>query len=481
MSLTTLDEAVAVDPRLAPLALWWGQELSEEELALADVIDVPDGSLLGAVGVLPAPMALELLEGIDPSGLAPHALLDYVKAVARIDARTAALRAGALVALAGARASAQLVDEIHVEHELAVATRSSKGSAGRAIERARVLTTTFPLFLEALQAGQISEAHCSVLVEKTRTCRDADALAAVQRVTLPKAKRMTPGEFGHAVAKAVAEHDPDEPARHKAAREQRSVWTRELEDGMSYLGMVHDTTTIAAIKATLDTDARALRTERGGTAALLAGEEDVAMLACRADALAARILGTTGESGAIDWTPTPANVQVQLVIDLQTLRGEADRHCLLDGQPVPAQIGRDLAAYATAFRRLVTDPVDGHLLHYGRTTYLPAPLRTYTTARDGGCRAPGCTVRDPRRLQMDHAIPFPDGPSDPGNTGCLCVGHHQVKTDGRISIQNGTTDGSADWITAWGQRIHIPARPFLHDPADHPDPDPPPELDEPPF
>jgi hypothetical protein len=273
--------------------------------------------------------------------------------------------------------------------------------------------------------------------------------------------------------------------------------------------MVHDTSTITAIKATLDADAAALRAQRRTPAdevrdAAVAAGEDAARAvwsttdphvldsafddatgtligACRADALAARILGTTRETGDIDWAPTPAAVQVQLVIDLQTLRGEADRHCLLDGQPVPAKIGRDLAGYATAFRRMVTDPVDGHLLDYGDQTYLPAPLRTYVLARDGGCRAPGCTSRDPRKLQMDHAIPFPDGPSDTANTGGACLADHQLKTGGHARIENSASDGSCDWVTAWGQRIHIPARPFLHDPADHPDPDPPPELDDPPF
>ena len=187
------------------------------------------------------------------------------------------------------------------------------------------------------------------------------------------------------------------------------------------------------------------------------------------------------KTGDIDWAPKPGNVQVQLVIDLQTLRGEADRHCLLDGQPVPAQIGRELAGYANAFRRMVTDPVDGHLLDYGTLTYLPAPLRTYVLARDGGCRAPGCTSRDPRRMQMDHAIPFPEGASDPANTGGICISDHQNKTAGFASIENNKPDGSCDWVTAWGQRVRIPARPFLHDPADIPDPDPPPPVEEPPF
>jgi hypothetical protein len=448
----------------------------------SEPLPLTDEDLLEHLTLSPCAADLLLLESIDPMGLTSKAaVLDYLKAAERVDAYAASLKARARVALAGVEASAELVREVHVEHELAVATRSSRYAAGTAIERARVLTTTFPLFLEALEAGQVGEAHCRVLVEGTRTCTDPDALAAVQRVTLPKAKRMTPGEFRAAVATAVADHDPDATARHKAARDTRSVWTRELEDGMSYLGMVHDTPTISAIKATLDADAAALRAERGGAAALLAGGEDAATGACRADALAARILGITAETGAIDWTPTPADVQVQLVIDLDTLRGEADRHCLLDGQRVPAQIGRDLAGYAQAFRRMVTDPMTGHLLDYGRVTYLPAPLRTYVMARDGGCRAPGCTVRDPRRLQMDHAVAFPEGPSDRANSGCACIADHQVKTAGHTRIESSRADGSCDWITAWGQRIHIRARPFLHDPADDPPPEPPPPDDIPPF
>jgi hypothetical protein len=480
MTSTTLP--ALADARLAPLASLGREELTEQEWLLAEVESVSEIEVLESMGSLPPAAALLMLEAIDPAGLDdPHAVLDYLRAAERIDAATAALKARARVALAGVEASADVLCEIHVEKELAVATRSSQYAAGMAIERARVLTATFPSFLAALEAGEISESHCRVLVESTRTCTDPDALAAVERVTLPKARRMTPGEFRAAVATAIADYDPDAAGRYRRAREQRSVWTRELEDGMSYLGMVHDTATITAIKATLDTDATALRGERGGAVALLAGEEDAAMGACRADALAARVLGTTSETGDIDWTTKPSDVQVQLVIDLQTLRGEADRHCLLDGQPVPAQVGRDLAGYARAFRRMVTDPVDGHLLDYGDQTYLPAPLRTFVLARDGGCRAPGCTSRDPRRIQMDHAIPFPEGHSDTSNTGGACLADHQNKTAGHARIENSAADGSCDWVTAWGQRVHIPARPFLHDPADHPDPDPPPELDPPPF
>jgi hypothetical protein len=456
-------------------------DLTEDELALCDVLEVPDEEMLAGVATLPASMALGVLEGIDLGSVEdPLLVLEFLRAAERIDALTAALKARARVALAGAEPSGDLQRERHVEHELAVATTSSRQVAGSSIERARTLTTTFPAFLDALEEGHITEAHCRILVEGTRCVVDPDALATIGRVLLPKARHMAPGRFKREVAKAVADHDPDATARHERARDQRSVWTRELEDGMSFLGLVHDTPTIAAMKATLDADAAALTAERGGRTALLAGEEDASAGACRADALAARVLGTLDETGAIDWTPKPADVQVQLVIDLATLRGEVDRHCLLDGQPVPAQIGRDLAGYATAFRRMVTDPVTGHLLDYGRATYLPAPLRTYVMARDGGCRAPGCHSATPSSTEMDHATPFPEGPSGTANTGGLCLPTHQLKTSGHLRIENSATDGSCDWVTAWGQRVHIPPRPFLHDPADHPPEPPPPEPVEPP-
>ena len=160
-------------------------------------------------------------------------MLDYLRAAERIDAATAALKARARVALAGATASEQVLDELHVEAELATATRSSRYVAGMSIERARVLTTIFPAFLDALAEGAIAEAHCRTLVEKTRPVTDPVALAAIGRVLLPKAKRLAPGPFAREVATAIARFDPDAASRYTRAREQRSVWTRELEDGMS--------------------------------------------------------------------------------------------------------------------------------------------------------------------------------------------------------------------------------------------------------
>ncbi len=149
---------------------------------------------------------------------------------------------------------------------------------------------------------------------------------------------------------------------------------------------------------------------------------------------------------------------VNLVIDLDTLRGEADRIALLDGQPVPGEIGREVARFGSWWRRLVTDPVDGHLIDFGRTQYLPEKLRRFVFARDGGCRTPYCGVHAESRLQLDHAEEWPVGESSAANTGAHCVTCHQLKTAGYADI----TDSQR------GRLLHVAHRVG----PDHPRPTP---------
>ncbi len=429
-------------------------------------------------------IALQILESVDPAALEdPLDRLHYLRALDRAEAYIAAKRVVALAALAGPVPSGAYLTEVHVEHEVAVARRTSRYSAGRAIETARALVTDFPSFRSALAKGEISQAHCSILVDRTRVLDDPALRARIEARVLAKARRLAPGEFAREVTKAVLRVDPAGAAdRHRRAKETRRVTARPVEDGMGYLGVVDDWVTISAIHQTLTSDARALQLQRGGAPAA-ADDGDALLDSCRADALAARVLGTLDADGTISWERETVPVTGQLVIDLDTLRGEADHPCLLDGQPIPAAVGRELARGIESWRRMVTDPVTGHLLDYGRETYLPAPLRRYIGARDGGCRAPGCGTTNPARLQLDHADPFPDGPSDTANTGDLCASPcHQLKTAGHVDIVDGRADGSCTWVTAWGQRVQIPPRPFLIDPADlEPPPEPPPPPEVPPF
>jgi len=262
------------------------------------------------------------------------------------------------------------------------------------------------------------------------------------------------------------------------AREDRRVWCTDLPNGMGFLGLVHDQKTIRTMFATITADGRTLQLERGGSAAVRAGDDDARADASRADAMAARVLGTVAEDGSVSWDrAAQETISLTVVMDLDTLRGEADRFALLDGQPISAGLARDLAEGAKLWRRAVTDPVTGVLLDYGTDQYLPETLRRFVKARDGKCGTPICLRTE--RLEMDHQLPFPLGSSSAANCKAWCPTCHQLKTERRLHFCDTRPDGSATLITEWGQKFTIPPRPFLHDPADKPPSDDPPAQESP--
>ena len=78
---------------------------------------------------------LGLLESVDVGSLDDvHDQLAYLRRCDRLTALVASLRACAVVALAGEQPSGAYLPEVHLEHELAVASTSSRHAAGRAIE-----------------------------------------------------------------------------------------------------------------------------------------------------------------------------------------------------------------------------------------------------------------------------------------------------------------------------------------------------------
>ncbi len=338
----------------------------------------------------------------------------------------------------------------------------------------------------------MSWGHLAVLVDRTRYVTDPDAIAAIATRALTRALTRTPGQFATEVEKLVARFDPDASERHRRAKKkERTVWAKRLADGMGMLGYVDDWALVNAVYETIAADARATKKatrakNKARKAARSAAPEpapgtDVATSdgqdedepdadTARADALAARVLGTVNSDGSVVWDRAASVVyEGNLVIDFLTLTRERDRIALLDGQPVPAAIGRELAAGIAAWRRFVTDPATDHLIDVG-SRYTDPGLRRFLLARDI-CRNPVHQhIPTSTRLQMDHAEEAPHGPTSADNCGGLCIGSHQLKTARRVDITESRADGSCTWTTGRGQVLHIPPRPFL----DHPDPPPPP-------
>ena len=482
------------------------------------------------------PWSLVMLAGIDPETLLdPIHRVCYLRAMDAVGAYVAARQQRALVAVAGSASSGDLRTERHVEHEVAIARRSTRGRAGRDIEVARTLREEFRDTAAALERGEISLEHAAALVTGTRHVAGAAARAEVERRVLPHGPVTSPVRFRRHVDAAVCAVDAeDQTRRHARARAERQVWVRRVENGLGELVVIDEWSVVSGIYARITAHATDLQRERRAASRDLApglpgaaadgavgagspglatadspgvatvGDEwaDRTLDNCRADALSDLVLHDHDDDSDSDseddvdsdvggdtrrglddrggrdpagTQPRPHHrhhrrrrrgprIEGRLVIDLATLRGETDNPCLLDGSPVPAQVGRRLARDITHWRRMVTDPVDGHLLDYGRRTYLPEPLRAFVLERDRTCRNPWCD-QPATRCQLDHATEFPDGPSNTTNTGPLCGDCHRIKTDHAAVLDHSTADGSATWRTAWGQTVPIPPTRYLDDGA----------------
>jgi hypothetical protein len=168
---------------------------------------------------------------------------------------------------------------------------------------------------------------------------------------------------------------------------------------------------------------------------------------------------------------------VQVTVPLSTLMGLDDQPGELAGYgAIPAGVARDIAAGGT-WKRLLTDPLSGTLLNYGRTTYRPpAGLADFVRARDHTCVFPGCS-RPADACDIDHRKPHPEGPTSEDNLECLCRHHHRLKHEAGWTVEY--HNGVHTWTTPDGHRYHRQPHPIA-EPTPQPPPPPTTPTEEPP-
>jgi hypothetical protein len=138
--------------------------------------------------------------------------------------------------------------------------------------------------------------------------------------------------------------------------------------------------------------------------------------------------------------------------------------------PIPADLARELAGDAT-WRRLLTDPISGQLLDFGRTTYRPpAALADFVRARDHRCLFPGCS-RPADACDIDHRTPHPHGPTSAENLGCLCRHHHKLKHEAGWTLEY--RNGAHIWTTPTGHQYTREPEPIAQPQPPQPIPQPP--------
>ncbi len=82
-----------------------------------------------------------------------------------------------------------------------------------------------------------------------------------------------------------------------------------------------------------------------------------------------------------------------------------------------------------------------------------AALDRAVRARDVTCRFPGCRrSADSAGTDLDHTIPWPDGPTSAANLAVLCRRHHRLKHTAGWNVNLDPT-GVMTWTTPTGRTL----------------------------
>jgi len=378
--------------------------------------------------------------------------------------------------LNGARWDAAELAQRAVAAEIATATRANDRTVQRQMGQAVELLDRFPATFGALAHGRISLAHARMIQDAGAALDDPAALAGYEASVVPCAERQAPGRVRRlAVREAEKAQAAPMGTRHERAAGERRVWVTPLPDGMAELAAILPAAVAYGIHDRLTRMAQA-HAEAGGnqtpeTAGMHRSTDQL-----RADLLADLLLG-----GAPTGHDTPdglltaitarvdVTVPVLTLIDGETVRTAgnaaagktAPGHAAassstrvpaeLDGQhPIDPATARILAGQATAWNRVLTDPINGAVLAVDR--YRPGEdLKRLLTARDTRCRFPGCGIKA-RELDLDHTHDAAlGGATETGNLAGLCRRHHMLKHHTRWTIRQ-TGAGVLEWTSPSGRK-----------------------------
>ncbi len=147
--------------------------------------------------------------------------------------------------------------------------------------------------------------------------------------------------------------------------------------------------------------------------------------------------------------------QIVVHVDCAALQQHASGRCELDDGPaIPVETARRLGCDASVVTVVESD--DGEPLDVGRRTRsIPPALRRALTARDRGCRFPGCTHT--RYVDGHHIHHWANGGETKlANLVSLCRFHHRQVHEGGLVVER-VHDGAWRFVKSSGEPIASPA------------------------
>ena len=413
-----------------------------------------------------------------------------------------------LALLDGASRSDTTLEVRSLAAELACAVGMSDRTLEQHMNDAQVMRDRFGVTFAALRAGGLSRAHAQVIVDEGVRLDDDAVRAEYEQIVHEIVPHLTTGRLRAAAAAIAEQLMPTTLAeRHAEARELRRVVVRDVGDGMAELYAllpavlahgIHDRLTRFGRRvrsANRDAARRARRALRASKANGTVGESDVEVATAgngavegppaanragtaevtaaangddesaasdertmdqlRADALCdvlltghATVAGIDEDGGAgID--AIRGVVQITVPIGVATGDDMVTPACLAGHGPIDPESARRLAAGATIWDRILTDPATGNVVAADRRFPTEAQRRLLR-ARDEHCRFPGC--RQPVwRCDADHTIEHQyGGPTTVCNLAHLCRRHHVLKHETAWRVEQ-LAGGVLVWTSPLGR------------------------------
>lgn len=359
--------------------------------------------------------------------------------------------------------------------ELETTTGRGARATGQLIDLATAPPQLREAIGEALADGGADSYRAWRVLDATDILPDIDR-ATIARAVLPRrpdGTRRSLQSFTKALQRAVQKQISAVPhlarKRDQQALDRRDSVSRIQDDGTGQVRTTGGVERVVAAHARIDGIARAAKRCGDEPRTLAQLRSDVAL-----DLLQFGIVppyvdaaeeGAEGAERETGHGPTlryrelgalpPAHVDI--VVSLESLLGLTNGIGDLPGlSSISAERARQAAMTAgSVWRRLVVDPLDGHLVEKSSHSYRPSKsVNEQITARDGICRFPGCQ-RPAMQAQSDHAIAWtPD--SDVPLTGRwnlekLCEFHHDAKTRA-LWVAIMSADGEVRWTSPTGRK-----------------------------
>ena len=316
--------------------------------------------------------------------------------------------------------------------EVAAAMAVSPRRASKEMRIAEALRDRLPKVAALYGKGALSTRLVSAITWGTRLVDDPDAAASIDAAVAERATRwevLSEDKLRDAVDVQVARHDPDALRRTQTVTRGRdftigasdddaetvSVWGRLLAPNAAVLKQ----RVTAMINGVCDADPRSIGERRSDAVGAIANGNNT--LACACGSAGCPVAGEKPQS----------HVVIRVIADQSAVNDATNETRATPLRSPALLLGRGVlpnTLLAEAIRNGATIKPIRTPCAEPEPHYRPSSeLAEFVRARDLFCRFPGCTV-SADRCDLDHAHPWPWGPTHASHLNCKCRKHHLMKT-----------------------------------------------------